>query len=365
MFGLRGGSERRRGGGKVLFAKLAALYASVGATPQERWEHVNTSFWKDRPVFVSGATGLIGSWLVKRLVEAGAMPVCLVRDSVPISELARSGLIDRVIRVRGDIGDRALIERTLSEYEIPTVIHLAAQTLVGTANRNPVATFEINIRGTWVLLDACRRVGGVQQVIISSSDQAYGAQEQLPFTEASPLQGRHPYGVSKSCADLLAQTYAETYGLPVGITRCGNFYGGGDLNWSRIVPGTIRSLTQGERPVIRSDGRFIRDYLYVEDGVEAYLRLAEALAEQPELRGQAFNFANEHQIDVLGLVERIRTLMGSELEPLVRNEASNEIREQYLDATRARDILGWNAGYSLDEGLLKTIDWYREHFALQ
>jgi CDP-glucose 4,6-dehydratase len=325
-------------------------------------KNLNTTFWKNRPVLITGATGLVGGWLVKRLLDAGALPVCLVRDDVPHSELVRSQLIKKVTQVRGDVRDQPLLERALSEYEISTVIHLAAQTIVGTANRNPAATFEINVQGTWAILEACRRIGRVEQILIASSDKAYGAQEKLPYTEDSPLQGKHPYDVSKSCADLLAQTYAATYGLPVGITRCGNFYGGGDLNWNRIVPGTIRSILQGDRPVIRSDGKFVRDYLYVEDGADAYITLAEALAERPQLNGQAFNFSNELQINVLELVERIRTLMNSELEPEVRNEASNEIRNQYLDASKARNMLGWHAQHTLDEGLVKTIAWYRNFY---
>lgn len=312
---------------------------------------------------MTGATGLIGSWMIRRLLQEHASVVCLVRDDVPHSELVRSGLIDRVTRVRGDMRDAELLERTLAEYEIQTVIHLAAQTIVGTANRHPASTFEVNIRGTWNLLEACRRNGRISEILIASSDKAYGAHDVLPYTEDAPLQGRHPYDVSKTCADLIAQTYAHSYNLPVGITRCGNFYGGGDLNWNRIVPGTVRALLHGERPVIRSDGQFVRDYLYVEDGVDAYFTFAEQLAQRPELRGRAFNFSNELQITVLELVEKIRELMKSDLQPEVRNEASNEIREQYLDASSAHNDLGWKAQHSLNDGLEKTIAWYREFFS--
>lgn len=313
-------------------------------------------------MLVTGATGLIGSWMVKRLLREGASVVCLVRDDVPHSELVRSGLINSVTRVRGDVRDADLLERALAEYEIQTVMHLAAQTIVGTANRHPVATFEANIQGTWNVLEACRRNGRIGEVLIASSDKAYGAHEVLPYTEDAPLQGMHPYDVSKSCADLIAQTYAHSYGLPVGITRCGNFYGGGDLNWNRIVPGTVRALLHGETPVIRSDGQFVRDYLYVEDGVDAYFTFAEQLGARPELRGRAFNFSNELQITVVELVEKIRELMQSDLQPEVRNEASNEIREQYLDASRAREELGWSTRHGLTEGLEKTIAWYRAFF---
>jgi CDP-glucose 4,6-dehydratase len=249
----------------------------------------SSHFWLDRPVFVTGGTGLVGAWLVKRLLAAGAEVVCLIRDWVPQSEVVRAGLMDQVKVVRGDISDQALLERALGEYEIRSVIHLAAQTIVGIANRNPVSTFQTNIQGTWALLEACRRSPKIEQVVVASSDKAYGDQMILPYHEDTPLQGLHPYDVSKSCADLLSSSYAHSFGLPVVITRCGNFYGGGDLNWNRIVPGTIRSVLRGERPIIRSDGGYIRDYFYVEDGAAAYMLLTEALATRPELRGEAFN----------------------------------------------------------------------------
>lgn len=321
-----------------------------------------SNFWQDRPVFVTGATGLVGGWLVKRLLEARADVVCLVRDWVPQSELVRTRLIERVKVVRGDVCDQTLLERTLGEYEIDTVIHLAAQTIVGVANRNPVATFQTNIQGTWSLLEACRRSPQVRQIVVASSDKAYGDQEILPYTEEAPLQGRHPYDVSKSCADLIAHTYAHSFDLPVVITRCGNFYGGGDLNWNRIVPGTIRSILRGQRPVIRSDGNYIRDYFYVEDGAAAYMLLAERLAENSALRGEAFNFSNELQMTVLELVQEILRRMGSSLTPEIRCEANNEIRHQYLSAEKARRVLGWRPLFTLDEGLERTIAWYREFF---
>ena len=318
------------------------------------------NFWQDRPVLVTGATGLVGSWLVKRLIDSGSDVVCLIRDWMPQSELSRSGLINQVKVVHGDLTDQELLERILGEYEIVTVIHLAAQTIVGIANRNPISTFESNIRGTWCLLEACRRSPRVQQIVVASSDKAYGDQEILPYSEDTPLQGRHPYDVSKSCADLISSTYAHSYDLPVVITRCGNFYGGGDLNWNRIVPGTIRSIIRGERPIIRSDGLFVRDYFYVEDGAAAYMTLTEALANNPDLRGEAFNFSNEIQITVLELVNKILGEMNSVLEPDVRNEASNEIRKQYLSAQKARDMLNWSPLFTLDEGLSQTIGWYTD-----
>jgi CDP-glucose 4,6-dehydratase len=318
------------------------------------------NFWQDRPVLVTGATGLVGGWLTRRLVEAGADVVCLVRDWVPRRELVRSHIIDQVTVVRGDVRDRDVLERAIGEYETDTVIHLAAQAIVCVANRNPISTFETNIQGTWNLLEACRRSPVVRSIVVASSDKAYGDQEILPYDEDTPLQGKHPYDVSKSCADLIAHAYAKTYDLPVAVTRCGNFFGGGDLNWNRIVPGTIRSVLRGERPVIRSDGHFVRDYFYVEDGAAAYMLLAEQLYRRPELRGQAFNFSYESQITVLCLVKEILRAMQSEIEPQVLNEASNEIRRQFLSAGRARTMLGWQPLFTLAEGLARTIPWYRE-----
>lgn len=335
----------------------------VGLSPAApAHEGGSARFWTDRPTLVTGATGFAGSWLVERLHELGADLVCLVRDWSPQSNLVRSGLIDKVKRVRGDVCDQALVERVLGEYEVDTVFHLAAQTIVGIANRNPASTFETNVGGTWSLLEACRRSPMVKQIVMASSDKAYGSHEQLPYAETAPLQGRHPYDVSKSAADLIAQSYAVTYGLPVAITRCGNFYGGGDLNWNRIVPGTIRSVIRGERPIIRSDGTFVRDYFYVEDGAATYLALAEALAHKAELRGESFNFSNESPMTVNEIVDRILALMGTDLKAEIRNEATNEIRAQYLSAEKARKLLDWAPLYTMDDGLSRTITWYRDFF---
>ena len=320
------------------------------------------TFWQDRRVLVTGCTGLLGSWLVRALVERGAHVVGLIRDRVFGAELLRSGLQQKIDVVHGCIEDFPLLERTLAEYEIQTVFHLAAQTIVGVANRSPLSTFEANIKGTWCLLEAARRCGYGPQVLVASSDKAYGDQSKLPYTEEAPLEGRHPYDASKSCADILAMTYHQTYGLPVCVTRCGNFYGGGDLNWNRIVPGTIRSVLRGQRPVIRSDGSFVRDYFYVKDGAAAYMHLAECMAERPEVIGHAFNFSNEIQITVLELVARICRQMDSTLPPDVRNEACHEIKHQYLSAAKARSLLEWRPRYNLDDALAETIRWYREYF---
>ncbi|MDQ6884296.1 MAG: GDP-mannose 4,6-dehydratase [Candidatus Dormibacteraeota bacterium] len=319
-------------------------------------------FWQDRPTLVTGATGLVGTWVVRRLLELEANIVCLLRDWVPESDLVQADLISKVNLVRGDLQDQAVLERILGEYEVDTVFHLAAQTVVGVANRNPVSTFESNIMGTWRLLEACRRSPLVKQIVLASSDKAYGAQEVLPYTEATALEGRHPYDVSKACADLIAQSYAATYGTPVAITRCGNFFGGGDLNWSRIVPGTIRSVLRGQRPVIRSDGKSLRDYFYVEDGAAAYLLLAERLHADATLRGQAFNFSYQVPVSVRDLVDRILRMMGSRLTPEIRDEAPNEIAEQFLDAQKARQVLQWQPAFTLDQGLRRTVDWYKTTF---
>ncbi len=321
------------------------------------------SFWKNRNVFVTGATGLLGSWLVEELLERGANVTCLIRDWVPRSRLVDSDLIDRVNIVRGDLQDYPILVRALNEYEIDSVFHLGAQTIVGTAARSPLSTFESNIRGTWHVLEACRTCfKRIQRVVVASSDKAYGAHERLPYTEDEPLRGRFPYDVSKSCADLIAASYAHTYRTPVAITRCGNLFGGGDLNFNRLIPGTIRSARQDEAPIIRSDGKFIRDYFYVRDAVDAYLGLAERLPDERFI-GQAFNFSTETPLSVLDVVTLILRLMGKgSLVPRVLNEASDEILEQYLDCSKARRMLDWRPRYTQEEGLRETIEWYQAWF---
>jgi len=320
-----------------------------------------TDYWKDRQVLVTGATGVVGSWLVKDLLAQGARVVVLVLDADPQSELYRSGDTLKTSVVNGALEDYGMLERAISLHEVEIVFHLGAQTIVGVAHRSPLQTFEANVRGTYNLLEACRRhQGHVKQVVIASSDKAYGEQADLPYREDMPLNGRHPYEVSKSCADLLAQSYHHTYQLPVAIARCGNVYGGGDLNWSRIVPGTIRSFHAGERPVLRSDGTFVRDYIYVKDIARAYMRLAECLGER-RVQGEAFNFSTEKPMTVLEMVSRIRALMScTHIEPEIRDHAEGEIRSQHLCAAKARELLKWEPAFDLDSWLRETIGWYRD-----
>ena len=318
--------------------------------------------WHGRRVFVTGATGIVGSWLVKALIAQGAIVIALVHDADSQSEFYRSQDYRRTSIVNGSLEDFWTLERAINGHEIETVFHLGAQTLVGTANRFPLATFEANIRGTYNLLEVCRLHSAlVKQIVIASSDKAYGDQPVLPYTEDNPLQGLHPYDVSKSCADLIAQSYHHTYRLPVTIARCGNIFGGGDLNWSRIVPGTVRSLLRGERPIIRSNGKFVRDYIYVKDVVRAYLQLAECL-EDEFVRGEAFNFSNEQPVTVLELVAKIQRLMDSDhIEPEIRNTAWGEIPDQHLSSAKARGVLGWKPQYDIETGLKETIEWYRAY----
>ena len=326
--------------------------------------HTTTQAWRRHRVFVTGATGLLGSALVSELVDLGAEVSCLVRDWVPSSRFLAENIAAHVNVIRGDLLDLELIIRSLNEYEIETVFHLGAQTIVGTAARSPLSTFESNVRGTWHLLEACRlNPRLIQRIVVASSDKAYGAHERLPYTEDAPLQGRFPYDVSKSCADLIALSYYHTYRTPVVVTRCGNLWGPGDLNYNRLIPGTIRSTLLGERPIVRSDGTYKRDYFYVADAVGAYLALAEQISAKA-LAGQAFNFGNERPMTVLEVVDIIlRTLGRTDLKPVILGEASEEILEQYLDCTKARRELNWSPRYSFETGLAETIPWYESRFS--
>jgi CDP-glucose 4,6-dehydratase len=312
---------------------------------------------------VTGATGLLGSWLVPELVRHGASVVALVRDGAPRGRLVRDGWLHRIATVQGSLTDDGLVRRALAEYAIDTVFHLGAQTLVGVAKLDPTGTLEANVRGTWLLLEAARQCN-VKQVLVASSDKAYGDSDHLPYREDHPLHGRFPYEVSKSCADLITTMYARTYGTPAAAVRCGNLFGGGDLNYSRLIPGVIVATLKGENFLIRSDGKFVRDFLYVEDAADAYMTLAERLAVEPALAGEAFNFGLELRLTTLELVEKVLAMMGRpDLRPVVQNIALAEIREQYLDAGKARERLNWSARFGMDEGLRRTIDWYRDFLA--
>lgn len=328
-------------------------------TDEASWAPQST-FWLDRPVLVTGATGFLGSHLTRMIAELGGAAVILVRDEVPPTPVIDEWDRRRITVVRGDVREQELLERVLGEYEVVSVLHLAAQTQVQTANRNAVSTWDSNIRGAWAVLEASLRSPTVEQVVVASSDKAYGAQPQLPYTEDMPMLARNPYDVSKACADLIAMSYHHAFELPVAVTRCGNFFGPGDTNWARIVPGTIRALLRGERPIIRSDGSPTRDYLHVEDGALAYLRVVEGLAEDPALGGQAYNFSTETPLSVLQLVKSLSEAAGRpDLEPDVRATASNEIDHQFLSAEKARRMLGWSPRYGTQEALERAVAWYR------
>jgi CDP-glucose 4,6-dehydratase len=317
--------------------------------------------WLNKNIFITGCTGLLGSWLTEELINLGANIIGLQRDQVPQARIYREGIIDKITVIPGNLEDYNVIERALNEYEIEVVFHLAAQAIVPIANNNPLSTFESNIRGTWVLLEACRRNKQVKKIIMASSDKAYGDHKILPYKEDMPLQGKNPYDVSKSCADLISQMYFHHYTLPVCVTRCGNLFGGGDLNFNRIVPGTIRSVFYSERPIIRSNGKYVRDYFYVKDAAKAYIHLVEKM-DDSTIVGQAFNFGNDTPMTVLEITNEILSLMGCpDLEPIILNQAKGEILEQYLSAKKAKEILGWKPNFSVRDGLTETIKWYRDY----
>jgi CDP-glucose 4,6-dehydratase len=316
------------------------------------------SYWKGKTVFVTGATGLMGSWLVKALLHEEAEVVGLVRDQAPRSMLVREGLIRRIAIVNGELESLPTVQRAIAEYQPHTVFHLAAQPLVQVAKLDPVGTLRANVMGTWNVLEACR-LTGKSNVVVASSDKAYGANQNLPYHESYPLQGRYPYDVSKSCADLVTQMYSATYGLRTAIARCGNLFGGGDLNFSRTIPGAIQATLAGEPFVIRSDGKFVRDFLYVKDAADSYLTLGQRLAEDESISGEAFNFSLGLRFTVLDIVSMVLKIMGrTDLEPVIQNDASSEIREQYLDTAKARERLGWLPKYGMEEALQETVAWY-------
>ncbi len=322
-----------------------------------------TNFWKNKNVAVTGATGVVGSWLVKNLLAQGANISALIYERDPVSELIRSGDISKITCIDGDLRDKDSIFKLVDSVKAETIFHLGAQTIVGTALEDPVETFESNILGTWNLMEVCRsKPTQIKRVLIASSDKAYGTSKILPYSEETPMAGEGPYDVSKSCTDLIARSYNLTYNIPTVIARCGNIYGGGDVNWSRIVPGTIKSLLSGERPIIRSNGKFLRDYIYVEDAVQAYLKMAEAV-DSHQAAGEAFNFSRQEPISVLEIYKEIcLATVGEYVEPDIQDTAKNEIIDQHLDSSKARNQIGWDSNYTLEQGLQLTVSWYKKYF---
>jgi CDP-glucose 4,6-dehydratase len=319
--------------------------------------------WLDVAVLVTGAQGFIGCWLAERLLDEGARVVVPRRDVHPASRFLTERIHERCRLVDADIRDYEALVRILDEHGVRAVFHLAAQPIVGIANRSPLSTYESNIRGTFTLLEACRATPAtddpIQRIVVASTDHAYGTHETLPYREDFVLKPAYPYDVSKACTDMIARCYATTYGMPVGVTRMANTYGGGDRNWSRIVPDVARALVRGERPVIRSDGSPERDYLYVEDAVDAYLAVAESL-DSPELRGRAWNVGRGQPVSALELVRHLIAVSGSEVEPEIRGHGTpaGEIDRQYLDSSAIEKELGWYPSWGLDEGLRKAYAWY-------
>ena len=322
------------------------------------------SFWKNKSVLVTGATGLVGSWLVHELLKQGSNVTALVLDNDPASQLFRSGDIDRISVVSGNLSSYHDVARSMYTNECTEVFHLGAQTIVGTALLDPISTFESNVQGTWNVLEAVRQSKGlVKAVVVASSDKAYGSSGNLPYLEDHPLHGDGPYDVSKSCTDLIAQSYGSTYGVPVTVARCGNIYGGGDLNWSRIVPGTIRDLISAKKPVLRSDGTLVRDYVHVDDIVSAYLNLSE-VSQTKGINGEAFNFSRDEPLSVLELYKNISNAgVGKFIEPEIQNTAKSEIKDQHLNSGKAQSILGWKSSVTLQDGLTKTVSWYKSYLA--
>ncbi len=318
-----------------------------------------SEFWRNRRVFVTGGTGFVGANLVKRLVDEGAAVTCLRRDEIVPDSLSALGVSDRVSFISGSVEDGELLQRSLNELEIDSVFHLAAQAIVGPANRSPISTFETNIRGTYMLLEACRQIPCVTRVVVASSDKAYGTHSDLPYNEELPLNAVFPYDVSKACTDMLSRSYAVTYGLPVAVSRSANIYGPGDLHLSRIIPGTILSVLRGEDPIVRSDGTPVREFVYVDDVVEGYLKLAENIS---ETKGEAFNFGTNEPVRIIDLVELVIEKCGKsgEVKPnvLLQTKIANEIDAQYLSGEKMNEFTGWKAAVPLNEGLARSIDWY-------
>jgi CDP-glucose 4,6-dehydratase len=317
-------------------------------------------FWEDRNVLVTGADGFIGSWLAKRLVDEKANVITVARDLKKDANFKLMGIKERMTIVQADLVEYEKVHRAINQFSIDTCFHLAAQAIVQFANHSPLSTFESNIKGTWNVLEACRNSKNIERIVVASSDKAYGSQEKLPYTENSPLLGLYPYDASKACADILARSYYHTYGLPAAITRNANTYGGGDLNFSRLVPDAIRCVLRKKQFVIRSDGTYKRDYMYVKDAVDGYLTLAQNL-DRKGVNGEAFNFGTGKPVSVLELFEKISRISGNKIKPKILGEAKNEIRDQYLSIEKVRKTFGWKPKYTIETGLKETIEWYRNY----
>lgn len=316
-------------------------------------------FWQNRPVLITGLTGFIGCWLARRLVEEGARVVGFDLDSTGALDL-HPGLAGRIKLFRGDILDQPSLTAALREQATDTCFHLAGQSMIETGLASPVRTFDINIRGTWSVLEACREAG-VRRVVVSSSNTIYGNQSHYPFDEDAPLNGAHPYAASKACCDIITRSYAKSADLDAVVCRQTNTFGGADPHRTHIVPATILSLLRGERPVINSDGTPVKAYLYVEDTVSGYMALAE-MAHQPTVSGGAFNITAKEPVSVLDLVKAVIRVAGSTDEPEVRGTPATTRRErEHLSPEKARMVLGWQAAHTLEAGLAKTWDWYRSN----
>ena len=334
----------------------------MGVKPIKRdFKMKNANFWKGKNVLVTGADGFIGSWVAKTLIEKDANVITIIRDIKKKNNIDILNLKNNIDIIPGDLVNYDNCSRTINEYNIDTVFHIAAQAIVGPANKSPLSTFESNIKGTWNVLEVCRLNDNVKRIVVASSDKAYGQQKNLPYTEESPLLGYYPYDASKACADILARCYFKTYSMSLAITRNANTYGPADMNFSRIIPDTIKSIIEGKQPVIRSDGSFERDYMFIKDAVRSYLTLAENL-HRKEIIGQAFNFGSEEKISVLDLFKKILKIMGKEdVKPKILGQAKNEIDRQYLSIEKAKKLLNWSPKYNIDEGLRETLGWYRAY----
>lgn len=324
---------------------------------------MNNSFWNNKRVFITGFEGFLGSHLTRAMLQSGAKVIGLDIKAFRKETILCPRDYKKIVVYKGSVTNHNLLKKILRKHSIKVIFHLAAEAIVNRSQKNPRKAFESNITGTWEVLEAARQQGNMQAIVVASSDKAYGAHKNLPYHEDAPLVANHPYDVSKSCADLITNTYFHTYGLPVAITRCGNIYGPGDFNFSRLIPDALRCLCNGKTLQVRSDGKFVRDYVYVDDIVEGYLNIAELL-EKKRLGGESFNLSNECPLTVIELLQKINklNLCGNKLNYRILDEAKYEIKKQYLSSAKARRVLGWKPAYNLCDGLRKTAEWYFNYF---